>query len=226
MKPSDCPYIENCVIEDCDKSCIRYREMKYLIDNSQIPLLYQKPISIYPQNEVDKKVLEYLKSIKKRIVSFVNHGKNLYICSKNTGVGKTASAIKLLLKYFDSIWSGNGFEIRGMFVHVPTFLLQLKNFDNPLTKQYKDNILNADLVIWDDIATTALSEWDYNQLLLYIESRLNNQKANIFTSNITDKRALEKTIGGRLTSRIYNSSIILELTGKDYRNNGTSTNHK
>lgn len=224
MKPNDCPYIKNCSIQDCDSSCIRYREMRYLIDNSYIPPLYANPFPVYPQNEQDKQVFIELTKIKNDIVNFVSNGGNIFICSRNTGVGKTTFATKMLLKYFDRIWSGNGFRTRGVFVHVPTLLLQLKDFSNPLSVQYKKDIMETDLVIWDDIATSSLSEYDYNQLLLYIEYRINNKKANIFTSNITDKSYLEKIIGGRLTSRIYNSSRVYELTGKDYRNGSNSNN--
>ena len=225
MKHNNCPYLKNCTIEECDSSCIRYREMRYLIDSSFIPPLYQTPIVLRPQNDNDAKVFGSLREIKDKIEIFVKEGRNLYLCSKNTGTGKTSSAIKLLLKYFDRIWSGNGFRTRGLFIHVPTFLLQLKNFDDPLTNKYKKDIIDADLVIWDDIATSALSDWDYNQLLLYIESRINNKKSNIYTSNITDKTQLEKIIGGRLVSRIYSTSIKLEFTGKDYRH-GTSPDNQ
>ena len=101
--------------------------------------------------------------------------------------------------------------------HVPSFLIQLKNFDNPLSDEYKDNLLNADLVIWDDIAASKLSEFEYNNLLMFLDNRIFSKKSNIFTSNVVTKNTLEQQVGGRLASRIYGTSEILTLTANDYR---------
>ena len=75
-----------------------------------------------------------------------------------------------------------GFQVRGMFIHTPTFLSQLKNFQNPLSEEYKYNVMNTDLIIWDDIATGKTSDYDYNQLLMYIDNRLLNKKERLVSS--------------------------------------------
>ena len=196
--------------------------MKYLMDNSGIPKNRQIPKSLIA--DIDLEPYSKLADIKADIVNFVNDGENLFICSKYTGNGKTSWALKLLLKYFDSIWAGNGFRVRGMFVNVPTLLLQLKNFNHPLSEEYKQNLMEADLIVWDEIASTSISTYDYGNLLMFLDYRFSAGKSNIFTSNATTQEDIEKSVGAKLTSRIWNCSEIVEFRGKD-RRHGQSTNN-
>lgn len=213
----DCWYLNVCqqqFTEGCD-SCIRYAEMKYLMDNSGIPINRQTPQELIA--DVDLEQYCQLAEIKSNIIEFVSSGKNVFICSRYTGNGKTSWALKLLLKYFDQIWPGNGFRQRGLFVNVPTLLLQLKNFSNPLSEEYKRNLLNVDLVVWDEIASTSITNYDYGNLLMFLDYRIMANKSNIFTSNVVSVNELEKNIGSKLASRVWNTSIIVEFNGKDRR---------
>ena len=215
MKQDNCWYLEVCNNNECS-NCIRYTEMQFLLHNSGIPKDKQRPISLYAPKE-DYNAYKQLSVIKDEIVDFVKQGGSLYIASKYTGNGKTSWSIKLLLKYFDSIWPGNGLRIRGMYVHIPTLLLKLKNFNNPLSEEYKYNLMGCDLVVWDDIASLdRLTDYDSSQLLSYIDYRVNENKANIYTGNIIDKGSMEKLLGPRLVSRIWNNSerIIFNSTDK------------
>lgn len=210
----DCWYRNVCTYDQC-VNCIRYSEMKYLMENSGLPKKKQKPIQL--DGSRDAKAFKTLAEIKDDIYNFVDNGESLYIFSEFTGNGKTSWAIKLLLKYFDTIWAGNGFRVRGMFVHVPTFLSKLKDFDNPLLKSYRDNLSNADVIIWDDIASTKLSDYDIQQLLIIIDARVSEGLSNIYTGNLTSHEALTKAVGDRLASRIWHTSTLVEFKGKDRR---------
>ena len=211
-----CWYKEVCQYRQC-AGCIRFTEMNYLMQNSNIPQAKQKPIQLIPTTANDKKMFKELASIKDNIVDFVDNGSNLYIASKSTGNGKTSWSLKLVLKYFDSIWAGNGLRVRGMFIHVPTLLLQLKDFNNPVSPQFKKNLENCNLVIWDDVASTELSNYDYSQLLTYIDSRIMNERSNIFTGNLITKQQITQVLGERLASRIFSNSKVIILDGKDRR---------
>lgn len=217
----DCWYKTVCT-NTCSDSCIRYSEMKYLMDNSGIPEKRQYPDELIADNDLQSFLK--LADIKDDIVNFVNSGENLYICSKFTGNGKTSWAIKLMLKYFDEIWAGNGFRVRGLFLNVPTTLIKLKDFNDPSLNELKNTIIKTDLVIWDDIAASYMTNYDLSQLLIYIDQRILMQKANIFTGNLTDESQLIKLFGDRLASRIWNCSQVIEFRGKDRR--GTVTDNQ
>ena len=220
---SDCWYKDVCQVDSCD-SCLRFLEMQHLLFSSGVPTSKQFPKKLIPA-DCDYNQFVQLNKIKEDIVSYVKQGyRNLYICSDNTGNGKTSWAIKILLKYFDSIWAGNGFRNRGLFIHVPTLLLQLKDFQNPVADDYKREILNSDIVIFDDIAVTEVSNYDLGNLLMYIDARILQEKFIIFTSNRTSRYSLARIVGERLASRIWETSIIVTLTGKDRRNGQPSDN--
>lgn len=195
--------------------------MKYLIENSGIPKNRQMPQSL--EAGIDYDAFVRLDDIRESIQQFVEDGENLYICSEQTGNGKTSWSIKLLLKYFDYIWAGNGFRQRGYFQHVPTLLNTLKNF-NANHDALKYALENVDIVVWDDIASTKLSEFDISQLLTLIDQRIVDGKANIFTGNIITETNLEKALGSRLASRIWNTSIVIQFNGKDRRHGSIADN--
>lgn len=221
---SDCWYKNVCQEQLCD-NCIRYMEMSHLLETSGIPKNKQIPIHLIP-DDADYDVFCRLAEIKSNIKDIITDTEiNLYLCSNNTGNGKTTWAIKLLLKYFDSIWAGNGFRVRGLFIHIPTLLSQFKDFQNPISEEFRYNLLNCDLVIFDDIAVTGISKYDYNNLITIIDYRILNGKSNIFTSNKTTKQELEYAIGSRLASRIWETSLIIQFVGKD-RRNGQFTNYQ
>ena len=77
-------------------------------------------------------------------------------------------------------------------------------------------IPTVDLVIWDDIGVTRLKEYDHQILFSLINTRIANNKANIFTSNVIDDD-LDDNIGGRLANRILDTSVIVEFKNKPQR---------
>lgn len=213
-KNTDCWYAQSCE-DDCSK-CVVYPQMKWQFDNSGLPKSKYMPIKLKPQSN-DRRAFEKLADIRENIEDFVEQGKNLYICGEIPGNGKTSWAIKMLQTYFHYVAEGNMFEVKGMFVSVPDLLLRLKDFSNPVSNEYKDNLRNTDLLILDDIAVTGLSQYDYLQLFTLIDSRMLAGKSIIFTSNVTDIKKLEEVIGERLASRVFGNSIIVEIKGGDMR---------
>lgn len=213
LRNEDCWYRDVCTYDQC-VNCIRYSEMKYLMENCGLPRKKQSPIQL--DGSRDPKAFKLLADIKDDIFNFVSNGESLYIFSEYTGNGKTSWSIKLLLKYFDCIWAGNGFRVRGYFQHVPTLFNTLKDFSKS-HEALKNTLETVDIVVWDDIASTKLSDYDIQQLLIIIDSRVSEGLSNIYTGNITSHEALTKAVGDRLASRIWNLSTLVEFKGKDRR---------
>ncbi len=216
-----CWYLNSCKMantQDCNASCIRFMEIDYLIQNSGIPKNRQTIANLVPSSK-DLPAFIELKKLKDNILNFVKNGESLYIFSHNFGNGKTAWAIKLMQKYFDDIWAGNGFRTRGLFIHVPTFLTKIKENISVRDEEFeatRQKLLTADLVIWDDIAATKLGDFDHANLLTYIDQRKLNGLSNIYTGNIAVEN-LADALGNRLASRVGNDSIIVEFVGNDRR---------
>lgn len=204
-------------LEECSNSCLRFLEMVNLVEMSNLPEDKWFPSSLVPG--IDRSQFVELKNIKEDIGEWVKQGNSLYIHSSNFGNGKTSWAIKLLLAHFNDIWPGNGFRCRGVFVSVPAFILKNKEVisdrDSSFT-ELKHKILSADLVVWDDIASTKLSDYDHQLLLTYINERVLGRKSNIFTGN-ADKNQIVTFLGGRLASRVWNGSTIIQFKDVDKR---------
>ena len=213
-KNTDCWYANNCT-DDCLK-CVIYPQMKWHFDNSGLPQSKYMPIHLRPQSN-DIRAFNKLADIRENIDEFVEQGKNLYICGKIPGNGKTSWAIKMLQTYFHYVAEGNIFTVKGMFVSVPDLLLRLKDFNNPLESEYKENLKSCDLLILDDIAVTGISQYDYLQLFSLVDGRILAGKSIIFTSNVTNMQQLAETIGERLASRVFGNSVVVEIKGGDMR---------
>lgn len=211
---SECWYVESCE-EECH-NCLIYIQMKWQFDNSGLPKAKYKPIRLIA-TEDNMPIFTRLNEIRKGIDQFVKEGRNLYIGGLSTGTGKTSWAIKMLQTYFHYNAIGNHGRVTGMFVSTTELLLQLKDFNNPLPQEYKNNLLNADLVVWDDIAVSGMSAYDYTQLFTLIDKRILNDKSNIFTSNYVSADKFSECMGTRLASRIWDTSEKVFIKGGDWR---------
>lgn len=216
----DCWYEKTChnYKEGCKNNCIRYQEMNYLMESAQIPKGNQFRNELIP-SPIDIENFKFLAEIKKNILDFVDNGENLYIFSSTFGNGKTTWSIKIMQSYFNKIWAGNGFTQRGLFIHVPSFLTKFKEVINKKDEEFEDmkkQLLEVDLVIWDDIAASKLTDYDHTNLLSYIDQRKLNGKSNIYTGNLNEEE-LVIALGNRLKSRVWNDSNIVELKGTDRR---------
>jgi len=220
----DCIYNDVCQQEDCSKNCIRYLEVSYLLEHSNLPKAQQQRHKLYPE-ECDLEAFKQLAGIQKDIENFVNGNNSLYLYSAGCGNGKTTWAVKLLLQYFNEIWSGNGFRRRGLFINVPTFLSKCKEVMNRSDKEFEEMrsaIPKTDFVIFDDMVVYRMSAYDYTTLLNYADQRIFNARTTMYTGNVPLEN-LHEFIGDRLASRIC-SGITIELKGLDQRYGSTSDN--
>ena len=204
--------------KECSGCCIRYMKMHYLTSNALLTEAQQHPSKLEPDN-IDYPSFMRLLEIKDDILNFVNSGKNLLIYSNNTGNGKTQWSLKLMLRYFSLIWSTDSFSVRGLFINVSRMCNALKDSifkDSEYIEHIKENIYKADLVIWDDIGLKSLTPYEHDYLYSFINLRIESNKSNIFTSNLTND-AFKDAIGDRLYSRIIGCSEAIIFKGSDKR---------
>ena len=167
----------------------------------------------------DAEAFKALKDIENNIEEFIKNGSNLYLHSINAGNGKSSWSLRLVQTYFNKIWLTSPLKCRALFINVPRFLLSLK--DNITLKSdyithIKEHVLEADIVIWDDIATKQSTVFESENLYSLIETRISDGKSNIFTSNLSETE-LHSALGDRLYSRIVNLSKNIEFHGSDKR---------
>ena len=218
-KNQDCWYKDVCTLDNPCNMCIKYIEMSYMMENSNLPKAKQKVITLTAP-ECDLEAYTRLAEIKDNIYDFVHSGKNLYIASVQSGNGKTSWAIKLMHKYFEVMWDGNGLRDRALFIHVPTFLMKCKDFSHrdEEFERIKKLVMSVDLVVWDDIASTQISSYDYSQLLVYLDNRSLSELSNIYTGNFPNREKLVTQIGSKIASRVWSiDTEVVIFKGEDMR---------
>ena len=219
MRVEECWYLGTCPKSphDCSETCLRYAEMLHLVQQSNIPESKWFPLKLRPGKDLEK--FKRLQQIKANIEDWVKSGNSLYIYSDAFGNGKTSWSIKLMLAYFNSIWAGNGFRTRGVFISVPEFMDRSRELINNRDENFvklREAIINCDLVIWDDITSTKLTDFNHSLLLNFIDARALANKSNIFTGNV-DYQGMAQNLGGRLASRVWNGSEIIQFVDCDKR---------
>ena len=219
---SNCYLKTSCNGKDCDTFCIRKYKMDSLYSAALMTESQKRHITLRVDADgTDLEQFKQLAGIEQNICKFIEEGKNLYLHSSTCGCGKTSWSLRLVEAYFTKIWARSEPTCRALFISVPRFLLALKDSianKSSYIDYIKENVLLADLVVWDDIAAKAAStDYEATHLLNIIDNRIALGKSNIYTSNL-NRSQMYQVLGERLTSRIANMSIDIELFGSDKRN--------
>ena len=220
IENKECWLKEECNPNDCGEFCMKSFKLDYLYKEALFTMPQRKylPLRI-DADGTDADAFQALKNIENNIESFVKEGKNLYLHSVNAGNGKSSWTLRLVQTFFNKIWPGSPLKCRALFINVPRFLIALKDnisLKSDYIEHIKANYLEADIIIWDDIATKQTTVFEAENLYSIIEARIGEGKSNFFTSNLTDEE-MHKALGDRLYSRIVNLSLNIELRGSDKR---------
>lgn len=200
--------------------CPRLSKIDYLYNEALIPIKQRKRFPLRVDADgTDKAEFMQLKNAAINIEKFIEAGANLFIYSQTCGNGKTAWSIRLIQAHLENIWYKTDLRCRALFISVPRYLLAIKN-NISKTDEYAQhinkNIFDADIVVFDDIATKGITQFEAENLFSIIDTRMNMGKSNIFTSNIIPAQ-LNELLGPRLTSRIINLSTVIQFRGRDKR---------
>lgn len=210
---------KECNLED-EIFCIKLFKLDYLYNESLLTDQQRKYIALrIDADGTDRDEFLKLKDIESNIENFIENGESLYIYSSNCGNGKTAWSIRLIQSYFNNIWHKCDLNCKALFINVPRFLLALKDSisnENPYVEHIRKNVLSADIVVWDEIGTKAVTQFEHEHLLSLINARIDSNKSQIFTSNL-EPEELREAVGERLYSRVVNLSNIIQLKGSDKR---------
>ena len=203
---------------ECNEYCGGYRVLKALYSLSRIPVKYQYNIPLTPSKD-DLPKYEELHEFMCNILDHVEAGDGLYIWSGGTGNGKTTWATKIMGYYFRKIAFDSGLENEGLYIYLPTFLENLRQYysnPDPDFEEVIEMVSRCKLLIIDDIGAEKPSEWVTERLLSFINTRVTNGLSTIYTSNIP-LDAVGHRMGDRVRSRITGSVKEINLTGKDRR---------
>jgi DNA replication protein DnaC len=137
------------------------------------------------------------------------------------GVGKTHLAVAILKQVIQTRGA------RGLFYDTRDLLRVIRSTYDPSIRTTEVEILRpvmtADLLVLDDLGAEKTSEWVEETMNLIVNTRYNERRVTIFTSNYpdipddTDPNSLLFRIGSRMRSRLHEMCEFLALDGADYR---------
>ena len=137
------------------------------------------------------------------------------------GVGKTHLAVAVLKQAIQATGA------RGLFYDTRELLRVIRSTYDPSIRTTELEVLrpvmSADLLVLDDLGAEKTSEWVDETMNLIVNTRYNERRLTIFTSNYpdipdeTEPNSLLFRIGFRMRSRLHEMCEFLVLDGADYR---------
>jgi DNA replication protein DnaC len=169
-----------------------------------------------PKNESQRSAFKFATSLTHEFPA-VDRG---LLLTGNVGVGKTHLAVSIL----------KGLTERGfscLFYEFGSLLKEIQDSYNPSTHTSElgvlNPVLNVEILVLDELGASKPTDWVRDTMAHVINSRYNDKKLTIFTTNYLDERrndreeVLEDRIGTRLRSRLYEMCKTVVITGEDYR---------
>jgi len=204
-------------VERCD--CWRTGLAEKLTDEAQIPPRYQRCDLENFRTENDS-LVEGVARARRFVELFPVVDKGLFLLG-HPGVGKTHLAVAILKLAIRRKGA------RGLFYDTRELLRLIRSTYNPLVQTAEMDVLRpvmrADLLVLDDLGAEKTSEWVEETLNLIVNTRYNERRATLFTSNyeirddVTDPDALAVRVGFRMWSRLHEMCEFLTLKGVDFR---------
>ena len=138
------------------------------------------------------------------------------------GVGKTHLAVSII----------KGLTERGfpcLFYEFGSLLKEIQDSYNPNTRSSElavlAPVLTTEVLVLDELGASKPTDWVRDTMAHIINTRYNENRFTIFTTNYPDERAaegketLEDRIGVRVRSRIFEMCRTVQVDGEDYRRN-------
>lgn len=136
------------------------------------------------------------------------------------GVGKTHLAVATVKELIRRM------RVRCLFYDFRDLLKEIQDTYNPIAQSSELRVLapiyDAEVLVLDELGAAKPTTWVQDTMTQIINTRYNQRKATIFTTNYLDQappaeESLTDRVGARLRSRLYDMSRVIPIEGSDYR---------
>ncbi|MFZ4986936.1 MAG: ATP-binding protein [Blastocatellia bacterium] len=136
------------------------------------------------------------------------------------GVGKTHLAVSTIRALIEK-------GVRCLFYDFRDLLKEIQDSYNPVSNATELRVLEpvylADVLVLDELGASKPTDWVRDTMTQIINTRYNDRKVTIFTTNYLDEPAnpaeetLTDRVGVRLRSRLHEMCKVVRIKGTDYR---------
>lgn len=203
-------------VRKCDCGHWESLQLEHALDECGIPKRYRrKGLASFIVPRGDRQRQEIKMAAKAYAETFQPHEDRAILLRGGTGSGKTHVAVGILMEVLNR---GH----RGLYCNVTALLARLRDSYSANSPKRESEILqevmDADLLVLDDLGAEAATDWVRDRLYLIINSRYESSRATIVTTNCDDAELAER-IGDRSVSRLREMCEVLEFPNEDYRYN-------
>ena len=213
--------------------CLQSGRIERLMTAAKIPSRYKHCDLESYGTSGDKSQVKAKEYVKKFVDKYPNIKVGLLFLGP-CGVGKTHLAVALLRQLIEEK------GVLGLFYDFRDLLREIQASWNPVSRTSEVEVLrpvlDAEVLILDELGSAKPTDWVRETLAYVINSRYNDERLTIFTSNYLDlpdgekpdsgadaqgfrtrEESLTDRIGARLRSRLYEMCKEVKIVGEDFR---------
>ena len=201
--------------------CVRQQAADRRSREARIPPRYQRCTLDNFVTYQNEELLRAVESARRFTEAFPVVQKGLMLIGP-PGIGKTHIAVAALREVIRRTGA------RGLYYDTRALLRDIRSTYNPVLHMAEMDVIRpvmeAEVLVLDDLGAERLTDWVEETMSLIVNTRYNERRPTIFTSNYEDipdegeLNSLLVRVGFRLHSRLREMCEFLEYDGPDYRN--------
>jgi DNA replication protein DnaC len=215
-------FAKECVCRQAQRSELR-------LQRANIPQRYEHCTLDSYESSFDKTLMNAHFRAVKFVKDFPGETKGSGLLFVGTiGLGKTHLAVSILRELVTEK------QVRGLFCDYRDLLKQIQNSYNPQVATTEMQLLrpvfDADVLVLDELGATKPTEWVWDTVAHILNTRYNDKRTTIITTNYPDlpplagqqgrvarEESLGDRIGERMRSRLAEMCVTVHLRGSDFR---------
>ena len=164
----------------------------------------------FPVTEIDPTIVSATKRFSARIEDNLDNGRGLWFMGP-VGTGKTTLAMLVTQSALKAGRSAARYSLPGLLSQIR------KTFDTGDHNDLFERLVAVDLLHIDDIGAEQTTPWVLEELYSIVNSRYEERKSMVITTNAPDRTTLCEQITERTVSRLTEMCDVLPLLGHDHR---------
>lgn len=166
-----------------------------------------------PVTEIYPAIVDQVRRFTRGIDANLDQGRGLWFFGK-TGTGKTTLAMLVSKAALDA---GRTVAIYSMPRLLTEIRMTFEEGSERTQAELLDRLADVDLLHLDDVGAEKTSPWVLEQLYSIVNTRYEEERSIVFTTNLLTEDDLAEQIGMRTVSRLKEMCTLLPLGGEDAR---------